>query len=67
MVGHYTDLYEQIIPGTTGVYQIGFVEVGTFIGFAGLFSYIFMRTLGSAALIPQKHPLINESLNHSGH
>lgn len=65
--GQYTDLYEQIIPGTTGVYQIGFVEVGTFIGFAGLFLYMFMRTLSSASLIPQNHPLLKESLQHSGH
>lgn len=67
MVGQYTDLYEQIIPGTTGVFQIGFVEVGSFLGFAGLFAYIFMRTLSRASLIPENHPLLQESLNHSGH
>ncbi|MCF8368541.1 MAG: hypothetical protein K9G76_05825 [Bacteroidales bacterium] len=67
IVGQYTDLYEQIIPGTTGIFQIGFIEIGSFLGFAGLFLYIFMRTLSSASLIPEKHPLLNESLNHSGH
>lgn len=67
IVGQFTDLYEQIIPGTTGVYNIGFTEVGTFIGFAGLFIYVFLRTLSNAALIPEKHPLLNESLHHSGH
>jgi len=67
IIGQYTDLYEQIIPGTTGVFQIGFVEIGTFIGFAGLFAYVFMRTLSRAALIPEKHPLLEESFNHSEH
>ena len=65
--GQYTDLYEQIIPGTLGEFRIGFVEIGTFIGFAGLFSYIFMRTLSRASLIPENHPLLEESLHHSGH
>ncbi len=67
VVGQYTDLYEQIMPGTTGVFRIGFVEVGTFLGFAGLFAYIFMRTLSNASLIPENHPLLQESLKHSGH
>jgi hypothetical protein len=67
IIGQYTDLYEQIIPGTTGVYQIGFVEIGTFLGFAGLFVYMFMRTLSNASLVPENHPLLQESLRHSGH
>jgi len=67
IIGQYTDLYEQIIPGTLGEFRIGFVEVGTFIGFAGLFIYMFMRTLSKASLIPEKHPLLEESLHHSGH
>jgi hypothetical protein len=67
IIGQYIDIYEQIVPGTLGVVKIGFVEVGTFIGFAGLFTYIVLRTLSGASLIPEKHPLLNESLHHSGH
>ena len=65
MLGHYTDLYEQIMPGPLGEMKIGFVEIGSFLGFAGLFTYIVLRTLSRAALIPKNHPLLNESLHHS--
>ena len=65
--GQYTDLFEQIMPGTVGDYQMGFIEIGTWLGFAGLFFYIVFRTLSSKALIPKNHPLLNESLHHSGH
>jgi len=67
IAGQYIDLYEQIVPGTLGEFDIGFVEVGIFIGFAGLFLYIFMRTLSRASLIPENHPLLEESLHHSAH
>jgi len=65
--GQYIDLFEQIMPGTVGDYHIGFVEIGTWLGFAGLFFYIVFRTMSSKSLIPKNHPLLNESLNHSGH
>lgn len=65
--GQYTDLFEQIMPGTVGDFHIGFVEVGTWLGFSGLFIYTVFRTLSSADLIPKNHPLLNESLNHSVH
>jgi hypothetical protein len=67
ILGQYIDLYEQIVPGTLGEFNIGFVEVGSFVGFAGLFMYVFMRNLSSASLLPEKHPLLHESLHHSAH
>ncbi len=67
IIGQYIDIYEQIVPGTLGEVKIGFTEIGTFIGFAGLFIYVVLRTLSSASLIPEKHPLLQESLHHSGH
>ncbi|MBE9492521.1 MAG: hypothetical protein IMY70_06525 [Bacteroidetes bacterium] len=65
--GQYTDLFEQIMPGTVGDLHIGFVEIGTWLGFAGLFFYIVFRTLSSKDLIPKNHPLLNESIHHSVH
>jgi len=67
IAGQYVDLFEQIMPVTMGDFNIGFVEVGTFIGFAGLFSYMFMRTLSSAKLVPENHPYLEESLYHEEH
>jgi hypothetical protein len=67
LVGLWVDIFEQIMPGVVGDVRIGFIEIGSWLGFAGLFAYIFLRTLSSAALIPANHPLIQESLHHSGH
>jgi hypothetical protein len=67
LIGLWIDIYEQIMPGTIGDVKIGFTEIGTYLGFAGLFIYIFLRTLSSAALIPANHPLLQESLHHTGH
>ena len=67
IIGQYIDIYEQIVPGTLGEVKIGFTEIGTFLGFAGLFAYIVLRTLSSASLLPEKHPLLQESLHHTGH
>ncbi len=64
IAGHYVDLYMQIIPGTTGVLQFGFIELGSFIGFAGLFALVTGFWLSKASLIPKNHPYLGESLEH---
>ncbi len=61
------DLYEQIMPGATGEYKIGFTEIGMWLGFAGIFTLITMRTLTKANLIPNNHPYLQESIQHSEH
>ncbi|MCD4736795.1 MAG: hypothetical protein K8R53_12185 [Bacteroidales bacterium] len=67
IIGYWTDLFEQIMPGTVGDLKIGFIEIGMFAGFAGLFIFILARTLSSANLVPQNHPYLTESLRHSDH
>jgi hypothetical protein len=62
--GHWIDLYQQVIVGTYGKLQIDFIEIGSFVGFAGLFAYIVARSLKLAPLSPKQHPLLEESLNH---
>jgi len=64
IIGQYIDLYLQIMPGTTGVLQFGFVEAGMFLGYAGLFALVTATALGKAKIIPANHPYIDESLNH---
>ncbi len=64
IIGHYIDLYMQIIPGTTGMLQFGFIEAGTFLGFAGLFALTTGYWLSKAPLIPKNHPYLGESLEH---
>ncbi len=64
IIGHYVDLYMQIMPGTTGVLQFGFIEAGIFLGYAGLFALVTGYWLSKAPLIPSNHPYLSESLEH---
>ncbi len=67
LIGHFVDLYEQIMPGATGEYKIGFTEIGIWLGFAGIFTLVTMRTLTKANIIPVNHPYLQESIQHSEH
>jgi hypothetical protein len=63
--GHWLDFYMMIMPGTVhDHWHIGFVEIGTFLGFAGLFLYNVLRALTKAPLIPKNHPMLKESELH---
>ncbi len=45
--------------------SIGWMEVGTTIGFIGLFAYITQHFLSKAPLVVKNHPMMEESLHHS--
>lgn len=64
IIGQWVDLYQQVIVGTYGKLEIGFIEIGMFLGFAGLFAFMVARSLASAALVPKNHPYLEESLQH---
>lgn len=65
IIGKWIDLYIGIMPGTVGSHaQIGFVEIGMFLGFMGLFVFVFTRSLTKASLVPTKHPYIKEFVTH---
>lgn len=75
MVGYAIDLYEQIMPGISKLYKpednanigdIGFLEIGGFLGFAGLFLFVFMKAFTKSNIIPVNHPYLQESLEHDG-
>jgi len=63
IIGHWVDLFLQIMPGSVGEFNIGFIEVGIFAGFTGLFIFYVSRSLGKMPLIPKNHPYLGESLN----
>jgi len=65
IIGQWVDLYLQIMPGTVGESNIGFIEIGIFVGFAGLFILIVTRALSRVPLIPKNHPYLKESVNHN--
>ena len=40
------------------------VEIGTFIGYIGLFTYVVLSSLSRVPLVQKNHPLILESKHH---
>ncbi len=64
IAGQFIDLYVQIFPGTVGEQVLGFQEIGSFIGFAGLFMLVFGYFLSRANLYPVNHPFLEECKLH---
>lgn len=59
--GHAVEHASEFISGFT---MPGFLEIGTFLGFLGLFLYVFFSRLSSAKLQPQNDPYMMESVTH---
>jgi len=67
IVGHWLDYYIMIMPETVGPDGRGFSyeEIGIFIGFAGLFTFLVLSALSKfKSLVPKNHPFLEESLHH---
>jgi len=64
LIGQWLDLFVEIFPGSVGHSHFGFIEIGSYIGFAGLFALTTGYYLSKAALVPKNHPLIEESYQH---
>lgn len=64
IVGQFIDLYIQIFPGTLGEQVLGFQEIGSFVGFAGLFMLVTGWALSRANLYPVNHPYMEECKGH---
>jgi hypothetical protein len=63
--GHWLDVYMMVMPGIVGAeWTIGFIELGTMVGFLGLFLFVTLSELSKAALVPKHHPMLQESLHH---
>lgn len=65
LCGHWLDYYMMIMPGTVAEHRgFGVIEVGTAIGFAGLFTFLMLSFLSKKPLAPKNHPFLEESINH---
>jgi len=74
LCGHWVDYYQMIMPGVfefgTKVVDgkpgsgFGIIEIGTALGFLGLFTFTVLSTLSKKPLIAKNHPFLQESLNH---
>ncbi len=66
IAGHWLDYYLMIMPGTVEEHRgFGIIEIGTAIGFIGLFTWLMLSQLAKRALIPARHPFLDESIHHS--
>ncbi|TKC07542.1 quinol:cytochrome C oxidoreductase [Pedobacter frigoris] len=65
LCGHWVDYYQMIMPGTVEEHhKFGYIEIGTAIGFVGLFTFTVLNALSKKPLIAKNHPFLQESLNH---
>ena len=65
LLGHFIDVFVMIMPGTVGTHwHLGFVEIGTFLGYLGFFTFIVLNTLSKAPLNQKNHPMLIESEHH---
>ena len=64
MIGQYTELYYYIWPAVVHGAKFGILEIGTYLGFLGLFTLVVTNTLSKASLVPRNHPYLEESIYH---
>ncbi|MEJ7778329.1 MAG: quinol:cytochrome C oxidoreductase [Daejeonella sp.] len=65
LCGHWLDYYMMIMPGTVESHRgFGIIEIGTAIGFAGLFTFLTLHQLSKRSMVPTNHPFLEESLHH---
>ena len=65
LIGHWLDTYIMVVGGSMGATaEIGFMEIGMAIAFAGLFMRIILVNLTKAPLSPVNHPFLDESIHH---
>ncbi len=64
MVGQYSELYYYIWPAVVHEAKFGILEIGTYLGFLGLFALVVTNTLSKANLVPSNHPYLEESIYH---
>ena len=65
IIGHYLDVFVMVMPGTVGgQWSLGLIQLGTFLGFAGLFMFFVFGRLAKRPLMPVHHPMFVESKHH---
>ena len=48
----------------SGFTMPGLLEIGTFVGFLGLFAYVSLVVLSKSSLVAKNDPYLEESLHH---
>ncbi|MFT6746381.1 MAG: hypothetical protein ACJAZ2_000720 [Glaciecola sp.] len=64
---HWFDVYTMVTPGTMKQFgQFGFLEVGMFLLFLGVFVFLVLKSLASRPLVVKNHPYLEESKHIHG-
>ena len=62
---HWLDVFIMVMPSTVGeAWHIGIPEIGMFLGFIGLFTYVVLSSLAKAPVQVKNHPYLEESVHH---
>lgn len=63
-IGQWIELYMSIMPSTVDAHNISYIEIGSFIGFTGLFTWVIAYSLSKMRIVPKNHPYMEESLHN---
>ncbi len=63
IIGQWIELFMSIFPSTVVHHKIGYIEIGSFIGFAALFTLVVAISLSKKPLVPKNHPYLEECLH----
>lgn len=65
IIGHWFDFFLMVQPGTLGHNGgFGLMEVGMFLVFGSLVTYVVLNNLSKRNLIAKNHPMLEESYHH---
>lgn len=65
LFGHWCDNFVMIMPGTVKEHwHLGWVEIGTMLGFLGLFLFVVLSKLASRPVSNPNHVFYSESVHH---
>jgi hypothetical protein len=65
LIGHWSDNFVMITPGVLkDHWYLGWVEIGTMLGFLGLFGFVILRKLASRPVDNPTHIFYEESVHH---
>ncbi|GAB3306650.1 quinol:cytochrome C oxidoreductase [Hymenobacter tenuis] len=65
LVGHWSDFYLMLMPGTMKADNGFIIEIGTALIFLGAFLILMTKRLSQASLVPVHHPFLDESVHHT--
>ncbi len=64
-IGHWLDVFLMVMPASVASnWHLGWMEVGMFLGFLGLFIFVVFKALAKAPLMVKHHPYLEESIHH---